>query len=206
MNDQLHDLESQQPRRKRKFRFGLLSLLVLIAIVSVGLSVFISQPYRRAAANTFLDETDTHFLRVGVEAEEVAGWQISLYGEEKLQPVSSLTILKETVSKTQGYMSKLARHSKAIPEVRSLSLKHIEIPDEVGEMLAAFEDLQELCCTRCKFKSIDVLMRLHQPKFVYLDQCENLELDDVERLRAKYPETFIVVANAGSEYTSPVIR
>ena len=194
-----------QKTRRSKFRFGLLSMLILFALASIIPAVFVSQPYRRSAANQFLQYSQTAIGRGGLEQPPPPNWQIQLYGEEALQPVSSIFISNETVASTEAYWTKLARHSKALPEVKSLSITNTRIPKNADRILASFRDLEELVCTRCQFDSILVLEKLHNARIVFLDQCD-IRIEDAERLREKLPNTFFIVSNAGPEYASPIVR
>lgn len=203
MSDESRNTESPKPR-KRMLRFGLLSLFLLLTIAAIAFSFVFGDVSRLAAANTFLEFTNTGAGQSGLKPKSLPAWQLKIYGEEKLRPASSILIYKET--KTDGtYWKQFAKHSASFPEVRSLVINRVQIPVEAGAVIKNFSNLEQLTFTLCEFESIEVLDNLHQAKFVYFDQCQ-VGLEDVERLRTKFPNTFFVANNAGPEYQSPILR
>lgn len=189
---------SNAPQSKRiRFRFGLLTMLLVTAIAAITISLAVSKPARLAAATRFLNQTKTEY-ETARDAAPVPEWQNFLFGEENLRPITHIRIYKNTTC-APDYWQRFLTHSRAMSELNYLRVEGVVIDQFTHETVKNLTALKTFTCSDCKFEiPTAALTDLVAPDFIYLDNS-GFNLDDAIFLRNKFPQTFVVVVGGESK-------
>lgn len=172
-------------------------MLLAMTLAAVVIGFAVSKPARLAAATKFLQQTKTEY-ETAKEFESVPKWQIWLFGEENLRPITEIRIYKKTKF-TADYWSRFQAHSKAMPNVHYLRIENVVVDENTRRSVKSLTALKTFTCSDCKFEiPTTALADLADPDFIYLENS-GFDLDDAIFLRNKFPQTFVVVVGADSK-------
>ena len=183
---------------KRRLRFSLLSLLVLVTCTGIGLAWTFNPAMRRAAAIQFLIQTNTRFDQPESKSSLHPQWQAKLFGAQNLVSVDSIEVKSTSIQDSPNYWKSLARHAHAIPELRKITIVKATVSDDQIDALCEFKRLEIVNFDQCSVTRVESLTRLSRPDVLIFWDC-GLRLKDAKVLRSSFPKTLVVVSNLNQE-------
>ena len=191
--------ETSPAKRRFRFRFGILSLLVVMTASAIVLHSLFKGPMAMASANRFFAQTVTDVWQEGKHDIPFPNWQQRIFGVAELTPIDSVRVRDTTQTQRSGYWQRLGAHLKTMPVI-SLELEEVTLAEEIWSSYRALPKLKYLGFSNCKISNLDLLACDEPPNYMIFWDC-GVTLEQAEKLRAAYPETFVIAHNEQmSEY------
>ena len=180
-------------KRRFRFRFGILSLLVFLTVSALVLHSLFKRPMAMASANRFFSQTGTEVWQEGKHEILFPPWQQKIFGADNLTPIDSVRVCDTTQTQQARYWQRLRANLKVMP-VMYLELEEMTFTGETWSRIGALPKLKYLGFSNCKITSLDLLVCDDPPNYLIFWDC-GVTLDQAEKLRAMYPETFLIAHN-----------